>query len=46
MLVPAIVLVAISLIIGVGLEQILPYISQATETLMNPDLYIDAVLKE
>lgn len=46
MLVPAIVLVAISLIIGVGLEKILPYISQATETLMNPDLYIDAVLKE
>lgn len=46
LLVPAIVLVAISLAFGLGLEKLLPYFSQATETLMNPDLYIDAVLKE
>ena len=46
LLVPAMVLVAISLAFGLGLEKLLPYFSQATETLMNPDLYIDAVLKE
>ncbi|MFS0780345.1 Na+/H+ antiporter subunit D [Bacillus sp. 1P06AnD] len=43
---PAMVLVAVSLALGLGLESIYPYISQATETLMNPDLYINAVLKE
>lgn len=43
---PAILLVAVSLAFGLGLEKILPYVSQATETLMNPHIYIDAVLKE
>ncbi|WP_042352179.1 Na+/H+ antiporter subunit D [Bacillus massiliigorillae] len=43
---PAILLVAISLAFGLGVEKILPYISQATETLMNPDIYINAVIKE
>lgn len=43
---PAILLVAVSLAFGLGVEKILPYISQAAETLMNPDLYINAVLKE
>ena len=46
LLLPAIVLVAISLAFGLGLEKVLPYISQATETLLNPDLYIDAIIKE
>ncbi|MGN1400226.1 MAG: Na+/H+ antiporter subunit D [Bacillus sp. (in: firmicutes)] len=46
LLVPAIVLVGISTAFGLGLENILPYISQATETLLNPDLYIDAIIKE
>lgn len=43
---PAILLVAVSLAIGLGMEKILPYITQATETLMNPDIYINSVLKE
>ena len=46
LLAPAMVLVAVSLAFGLGLEKLLPYFSQATETLMNPDIYIDAVLKE
>ncbi|MGM9929210.1 MAG: Na+/H+ antiporter subunit D [Bacillus sp. (in: firmicutes)] len=46
LLIPAMVLVAVSLAFGLGLEKMLPYISQATETLMNPDLYIDAIIKE
>ncbi|WP_419886908.1 Na+/H+ antiporter subunit D [Neobacillus niacini] len=40
------ILVAISALYGIGSEFILPYISQAADTLLNPNLYIDAVLKE
>ncbi len=43
---PAMVLVAVSLAFGLGLEKILPYFSQATETLMNPELYIDSIIKD
>lgn len=46
LLIPSMILVAVSLAFGLGLEKLLPYINQATETLMNPDLYIDAILKE
>lgn len=46
MLVPAILLVALSVLFGVGTEVVYPYISQAVDTLMNPDIYINAVLKE
>ncbi|KWW18176.1 cation:proton antiporter [Peribacillus simplex] len=46
MLIPAVILVAISVLYGVGTEAIYPFISQAVETLLNPDIYIKAVLKE
>ncbi len=46
LLIPAVLLVAISVLYGVGTEAVYPYISQAVDTLMNPDIYIDAVLKE
>ncbi|MDX5474249.1 MAG: hypothetical protein LPK00_01825, partial [Bacillaceae bacterium] len=32
--------------IGLGAETITPYIMQAAETLMDPSIYIQAVLKE
>ncbi|MDM5220699.1 Na+/H+ antiporter subunit D [Peribacillus sp. NJ11] len=46
MLVPAVLLVIISVLFGVGTESIYPFITQAADTLMNPDIYIKAVLKE
>lgn len=46
LLVPAILLVALASFYGVGTQFIEPIIAQATETLINPSIYIDAVLKE
>lgn len=46
LLTPAAFLLAISVFMGVGAEWVYPYISQAGEVLLNPQLYIDAVLKE
>ncbi|WP_010277050.1 Na+/H+ antiporter subunit D [Paenibacillus senegalensis] len=46
MLAPAACLLTISILMGVGAEWVYPYISQAGEVLLNPQLYIDAVLKE
>ena len=46
LLVPAVLLVALSVLYGVGTEAVYPYISHAVDTLINPDIYIDAVLKE
>jgi len=46
LLVAPIVLVVISALYGIGSETILPYFTQAADTLLNPDSYIDAVLKE
>ncbi|WP_062350300.1 Na+/H+ antiporter subunit D [Bacillus kwashiorkori] len=46
LLFPAILLVAVSVIYGFGTEVVYPYISNAAETLTNPDIYIEAVLKE
>jgi multicomponent Na+:H+ antiporter subunit D len=39
-------LVGLSVLYGLGSEAIYPYITQASETLVNPAIYIDAVLKE
>ncbi|MCQ6276519.1 Na+/H+ antiporter subunit D [Bacillus sp. V3B] len=46
LLIAPIILVILSVLMGVGSETIYPYISQATDTLLNPDIYIDAVIKE
>ncbi|MBM7648511.1 multicomponent Na+:H+ antiporter subunit D [Bacillus ectoiniformans] len=43
---PAAILVAVSVVYGVGAETMYPIISQATDALVNPTIYIDAVLKE
>ncbi|WHY86686.1 Na+/H+ antiporter subunit D [Neobacillus novalis] len=46
LMIAPVVLVTISVFYGVGSEVIFPYISQAAETLVNPEIYIEAVLKE
>lgn len=46
LLFPAVLLVAISISYGLGTEFVYPFISQAAETLLHPDIYLDAVLKE
>jgi multicomponent Na+:H+ antiporter subunit D len=40
------ILVVISALYGIGSESILPYITQAADTLLDPNIYINAVLKE
>jgi multicomponent Na+:H+ antiporter subunit D len=44
--IPSLTLVVISILYGVGTETILPFISQAVETILEPEIYINAVLKE
>lgn len=44
--IPTVILVAITVVFGVGAELFMPFISGAGEVLLNPSLYIDAVLKE
>lgn len=39
-------LVVLAVLYGVGADFVYPYISQAAETIANPNIYIDAVLKE
>lgn len=46
LLISPVILVALSALYGVGSESFLPYISQAADTLLKPDIYIEAVLKE
>ena len=46
LLIAPVMLVVISALYGMGSESILPYISQAADTLIEPKVYIDAVLKE
>lgn len=46
MMIPAVTLVLISIAYGVGTEWLIPYMTDASEVLLNPSLYIDAVLKE
>ncbi|WP_338750903.1 Na+/H+ antiporter subunit D [Bacillus sp. FJAT-52991] len=43
---PGALLVLVSIFYGVGAEGMYPIISQATEALIDPTIYIDAVLKE
>ncbi|PLS15681.1 Na+/H+ antiporter subunit D [Bacillus sp. M6-12] len=46
LLTPAILLVAVSILYGIGTEFVYPFIIQGTEPLLDPQIYIDAVLKE
>lgn len=46
MFIPAAILVAITVVFGAGAELFMPYITGAGEVLLNPSIYIDAVLKE
>ncbi|WP_071393697.1 Na+/H+ antiporter subunit D [Bacillus tuaregi] len=46
LLIAPVILVVLSIVMGVGSETVLSYISIAAETLLNPDIYIDAVIKE
>ncbi|WP_428909871.1 Na+/H+ antiporter subunit D [Niallia sp. Krafla_26] len=45
LLIAPVLLVIVSIAMGVGTEAIYPYLSMAVETLLNPNIYIDAVLK-
>ncbi|MEW9502000.1 Na+/H+ antiporter subunit D [Jeotgalibacillus marinus] len=46
LLIPAAALIMIAIAYGVGAEAVRPFITQAVEPLVNPAIYIDAVLKE
>lgn len=46
MVAPIAILLVLSIAYGFGIESISPYISQATDTLLDPTIYIQAVLKE
>ncbi|WP_215113372.1 Na+/H+ antiporter subunit D [Exiguobacterium sp. s63] len=46
LIVPVFLLLAIAVAYGFGAEAIHPYITQAIEPLVNPEIYIDAVIKE
>lgn len=46
MFIPAAILVGLTVILGVGAEMFMPLIKGAGEVLLNPSIYIDAVLKE
>lgn len=42
---PGVILVFMSLFLGLGSELVAPYIIDAANTLMNPEIYIDAILE-
>ncbi|MDQ0229783.1 Na+/H+ antiporter subunit D [Metabacillus malikii] len=46
MLIPTVMLIALSIGYGFGVEWLSPYITQAADTLLDPSIYIQAVLKE
>ncbi|NMA02864.1 MAG: Na+/H+ antiporter subunit D [Clostridia bacterium] len=46
LLLPCALLVAIGIFLGVGAEWIYPYIEQAATSMLNPNIYIEAVLGE
>jgi len=46
LLAPALALVAMTVLYGIGTEAVRPLISQAVDPLVDPTLYIQAVLKE
>jgi multicomponent Na+:H+ antiporter subunit D len=43
---PAVLLVVISILYGVGTEEVYPFIAQAVESILDPEIYINAVIKE
>src|SRR5699024_3238652 len=45
-MIPATLLIVISIAYGVGTEWLMPYMKEASDILLNPAFYIDAVLKE
>jgi len=45
-MIPAVLLVVISIVYGIGAESLIPYMENASDLLLNPSIYIDAVLKE
>ncbi|MFS0576548.1 Na+/H+ antiporter subunit D [Sporosarcina sp. 179-K 3D1 HS] len=46
LMMPAVVLVILSVLYGVGTEWLVPYMADASDVLLQPSIYIDAVLKE
>ena len=46
MMIPAVLLVVLSIAYGIGSEWLVPYMTDAADVLLNPSIYIDAVLKE
>lgn len=42
--IPSVILVALTIAVGFGVEGLAPYVKDAAATLMNPSIYIDAVL--
>jgi len=46
MMIPAVMLVIVSIVYGIGTEWLMPYMTDASEVLLKPSIYIDAVLKE
>ncbi|MEG0380945.1 MAG: proton-conducting transporter membrane subunit, partial [Kurthia sp.] len=44
--IPAVCLVALTVLYGVGAEWVTPYMQDAADVLLNPSVYTDAVLKE
>lgn len=46
MLLPCILLAVMTVALGVGAEGILAYVEDAAHTLMNPEVYVDAVLEK
>ncbi|ANU22119.1 Na+/H+ antiporter subunit D [Planococcus donghaensis] len=42
--IPCLVLVGLTILIGLGTESMTPYVTNAAETLVNPSIYIEAVL--
>lgn len=46
MMFPAVMLVLITIVYGVGAEWIMPYMTDAADVLADPSIYINAVLKE
>ncbi|SDI84515.1 Na+/H+ antiporter subunit D [Alteribacillus bidgolensis] len=46
LLFPCAILVAVSVFLGLGAQALYPLVATAAETLLQPEIYIDAVLKE
>lgn len=45
MIIPCILFTIMTVAIGIGVEGLAPYVSDAARTLMNPEIYIEAVLQ-